>query len=88
MYANPAVEAGHGRVALQSGPIVYCVESADDLDPQQVALPVQSALKLQSAPELFGGVNVITTGEFTAIPFYCQDNRPGGGSIQVCLPER
>ena len=88
VYANPAVEADRGRVALQSGPIVYCVESADGLDPQQVALPAKSALKLQSAPDLFGGVNVIRAGEFTAIPFYCQDNRPGGGSIQVWLPER
>ncbi len=93
VYANPAVAADRGRVALQSGPIVYCVERDDNLDPHQIALPTQSALDLQYAPDLFGGVNVIragagTTEEFTAIPFYCQDNRPGGGSIAVWLPER
>ena len=93
VYANPAVEADRGRVALQSGPIVYCVESADNPDLQQIALPVQSVLELQYAPDRFGGVNVIRAGKgmsdaFTAIPFYCQDNRPSGGTVEVWLPER
>jgi DUF1680 family protein len=57
VYAHPKVSADRGRVALQRGPVVYCLESVDngdDLD--QISLPRVSELQAHFEPELLGGV--------------------------------
>lgn len=57
VYAHPKVSADRGRVALQRGPVVYCLESADngdDLD--QISLPRTSELAAVYEPSLLGGV--------------------------------
>jgi DUF1680 family protein len=100
IYAHAEVAADRGRVALESGPIVYCIEQKDNPKMNSVFLKPDSAVHLAFRPDLFGGVNVITgeasslrqdrspdTVLFTAIPFYCQDNRPGDGRLEVWLPE-
>lgn len=61
VYAHPNVSADRGRVALQRGPIVYCLESADngdDLD--QISLPRTSELEAHFEPGLLGGVVSLT----------------------------
>ena len=63
VYASPNVAAGRGRIALQRGPLVYCLESADnspDLD--ALTLPPDAPLCAEFRPDLLGGV-VVLRGE-------------------------
>ena len=60
VYADPRVQANRGRVALRRGPIVYCLESADngpDLD--ALTLPREAEITAQFEPDLLGGVVVL-----------------------------
>jgi len=58
--ANPMVEADVGRVALQRGPLVYCVEAMDNGGHvRNMALPLHGQLRVQRCPDLLGGVTVI-----------------------------
>ncbi len=60
LQAHPKVEADRGRVALQRGPLVYCLEAADNGGPvRQFALGPDAALTAEHRPELLGGVTVI-----------------------------
>jgi hypothetical protein len=60
MAAHPAVAADRGRVALARGPIVYCLEAADnDGSVRSVYLPREAALEAHFEPDLLGGVTVI-----------------------------
>ncbi|NQU23181.1 MAG: glycoside hydrolase family 127 protein [Candidatus Nealsonbacteria bacterium] len=99
--AHAKVEADVGRVALQRGPIVYCVEAVDHkVDVRQLSLPADAKLQAEHRPDLLGGVSVITgegtvreaeSGELKparllAVPYYAWDNRRGG-PMAVWLPE-
>jgi len=58
--AHPRVVADAGRVALQRGPIVYCLEAADNGGRvRNLALPRSSQLTARHVPDLLGGVTVI-----------------------------
>lgn len=58
--AHPRVSANAGRVALQRGPLVYCLEAADNGGRvRNLALPRSSPLTARHLPELLGGVTVI-----------------------------
>ncbi|MCX7848175.1 MAG: glycoside hydrolase family 127 protein [bacterium] len=61
VYAHPEVRQLAGRVALQRGPIVYCVEGCDNATQtlERLALPRGAELKAVFEPELLGGVTVI-----------------------------
>lgn len=99
--ANAKVEADAGRVALQRGPIVYCLESVDnERSVRSIALPPDTMVMIERRPDLLGGVTILKgaalargpegseTKPFTltAIPFYARDNRTPG-YLQVWLPE-
>lgn len=59
--ANPLVEADRGRVALQRGPIVYCLEGVDNGGRvRSLALPPDSPVTAEHRPGLLGGVTVLT----------------------------
>jgi DUF1680 family protein len=59
--AHPKVRADSGRVALQRGPVVYCLEEVDNgADLDGVCLPRTAALRARSRRDLLGGVTVIT----------------------------
>ena len=67
VYAHPQVGQDVGAVALQRGPLVYCVEQADQRDPvPQLRLPAGAALASHFEPDLLGGV-VVVTGEALAV---------------------
>jgi DUF1680 family protein len=64
VWANPAVRALQGRMALQRGPIIYCLEGVDhgeimldriSIDPQQVA----NEFQVEHREDLLGGVSVL-----------------------------
>jgi hypothetical protein len=60
MQAHPNVTADRGRVALQHGPIVYCVEAADnEADVRKLALPRDAELTAEHRADLLDGVTVI-----------------------------
>ena len=58
--ADARVSAAAGQVALQRGPVVYCVEEADN-GPHLAALslPRASELKARVVPDLLGGCVVL-----------------------------
>jgi len=60
IYANPAVAANSGKVALRRGPLIYCVEGADNED-DVLGLSISDG-KIgteEYQPELLGGVQVL-----------------------------
>lgn len=60
LESHPYVTGNEGRVALQRGPLVYCVEQTDvGIDPRDLVLPADSPLCSTWEPELLGGVAVI-----------------------------
>lgn len=57
VYSHPAVPENIGRVALQRGPLVYCLEEADNGSQLwQVQLPVSAEISEQTEPDLLGGI--------------------------------
>ncbi|MCF7973309.1 MAG: glycoside hydrolase family 127 protein [Phycisphaerae bacterium] len=62
--AHPLVEEARNQVAVQRGPIVYCLESSDlpnGTDIDDIALTATPAFKAQYDPKLLGGITVIKT---------------------------
>jgi DUF1680 family protein len=62
MQAHPLVEEARNQVAVQRGPLVYCVESTDlphGVRVQDVILPRGIALRPRFDPGLLGGVTVL-----------------------------
>jgi DUF1680 family protein len=68
LYAHPGVIMDAGRVALKRGPLVYCVEEADNPGGrvQRFRLPRESELKLSTRADLFDGT-VTLSAEAVAI---------------------
>jgi hypothetical protein len=59
--AHPRVRSDVGRVALQRGPLVYCLEGVDNgAKVRHLALPRQAELRAIHQPELLGGVTTVT----------------------------
>jgi hypothetical protein len=61
VQAHPNVRANCGRVALQRGPLVYCLEESDNgKNLNDLALPREENLAVRFEKNLLGGVAVIT----------------------------
>ncbi|MFL5697671.1 MAG: glycoside hydrolase family 127 protein [Ktedonobacteraceae bacterium] len=59
-YAHPNVRQDAGLVALQRGPLVYCLEGADQNVPlQRIVVPRTAELTSHFEPDILGGVTVI-----------------------------
>ncbi len=62
IYANPHVSTDVGRVAVQYGPLVYCLEQADNGPGlQTVCLPADAAFTKQAEPDKLGGIVELRT---------------------------
>jgi DUF1680 family protein len=60
LSAHPEVQADQGHVALQRGPLIYCLEQCDHPEPlHRLALPSTAALTSHFEPNLLGGVVVL-----------------------------
>lgn len=58
--ANPNVKANHGLLAIQRGPLVYCLEQCDQSEPlAAMFVPVSAELKPEKEKSLLGGVVAI-----------------------------
>ena len=61
IIAHPQVKADQDKVALQRGPIVYCLEWADNADGAlNRVIPDDARLTAEHRPDLLNGVTVIT----------------------------
>lgn len=57
VYAHPDIRQDSGMVALQRGPLVYCLEQVDNATPlQHIYLPQDSELTAEFDPDLLGGM--------------------------------
>ena len=85
--ANEQVEADRGLVAVQCGPIVYCVESPDNAKPiDSISINQQTQLKVEWQPEKLYGINQIVTNDgVTLIPYYAWAHR-GVSDMEVWIP--
>jgi DUF1680 family protein len=98
--ANKLVVADAGQVAIERGPIVYCLEGKDN-GPELMKLALADTTKLSAifVPEMLSGV-VTISGEatvtankavkslkITAIPYFVWDNR-GINEMKVWLPRK
>ncbi|GIO15512.1 hypothetical protein J19TS2_50670 [Cohnella xylanilytica] len=91
--ARAEVEANRGRLAIQRGPLVYCVEQADnpELAYDAFALSAGEPFLRSYRPDLLGGVTVLIGQEGKGkpcllIPYYAWDNREEG-FMQVWIRE-
>ncbi|WP_347549130.1 beta-L-arabinofuranosidase domain-containing protein [Pseudalkalibacillus hwajinpoensis] len=63
VYANPNVRHNIGKVAIQRGPVVYCLEQVDNGETlNAILLPESSTLQADYDTDLLDGV-VVVTGE-------------------------
>jgi DUF1680 family protein len=80
VVAHPFVSQLQGQVALQRGPLIYCVEGADHHGPSEMILAPDPQLRDEYRPDLLGGVVTIVGrtqdgGIVCAVPYYAWDNR-------------
>lgn len=92
--ARPEVEADRGRVAVQRGPVVYCLEQSDHpgLSYDAFSIPSGAKFSVEHLPELLGGVSVLQSRDTEGrplrfIPYYAWDNREAG-FMQVWVREQ
>ncbi len=81
VVGHPFAGAIRERVAIQRGPVVYCVEGVDNQMVKDPVLPANAQFRSQYRADLLGGVGTITAkdaegNEITAIPYFTWDNRP------------
>lgn len=95
---NKNVAENAGKVAIERGPIVYCIEGADNgTQLSKLALPDNAALSSNFSPETLSGVVTISgemmitggkttqTQKVTAIPYFVWNNR-GANEMKVWIP--
>ncbi|WP_145027112.1 glycoside hydrolase family 127 protein [Paenibacillus sp. Y412MC10] len=91
VHARPEVEADRDRVAVQRGPLVYCLEQADnpELDYDMFAVRPGISFGLEPRDEL-GGIVALTgfdgQRQYRFVPYHLWDNREPG-FMQVWLKE-
>lgn len=67
VWAHPEVTQDVGCVALQRGPLIYCLEQVDLTAPvDHIRLTVGAELAAEFAPELLGGVVTVTGAALAA----------------------
>jgi hypothetical protein len=86
------VDAIRGCVAIERGPLVYCIEAADlpgrvELEDVRVGQPILADTKRDDVAPSAMGVHVATTSndEFDAIPYFMWANRRQG-AMRVWIP--
>ncbi|MFD0793663.1 glycoside hydrolase family 127 protein [Mucilaginibacter litoreus] len=91
IQAIDSVKANQGKVALQRGPLVYCVEqSAEINNPTDIVVSKNSVFTSAYRKDVLGGIvelktNMRDNSVLTAIPYYSWANR-GKSNMQVWLP--
>lgn len=81
IVGHPFAGAIREHVAIQRGPVVYCVEGVDNPLHKEPILSKNPRFEAQYRTEFLGGLVTITANDrngevFSAIPYYAWDNRP------------
>ncbi len=90
--ANENVEADKGMLAIERGPIVYCVEEIDNPKIDELYISENTQFSSSFNPELLAGVEVVKASgdteieSFKAIPYYVWNNR-GENKMSVWIDE-
>ena len=86
LASREEVKADRGRIALQRGPIVYCVEWPDNPGGhvRDLVLTDDEKLTAKFEPDLLNGVETIKDEHLKAIPYYAWANR-GKGDMEVWI---
>ncbi|MEM7538476.1 MAG: glycoside hydrolase family 127 protein [Chloroflexota bacterium] len=89
VLSHEAVEANQGLVALERGPILYCVESIDNMNPiDAVTVADDTDFTVTHQADLLHGVNTVQWDSqghtVTAIPYYAWAHR-GNSQMAVWL---
>jgi DUF1680 family protein len=86
LASREEVKADRGRVALQRGPIVYCLEWPDNpgIEVRNLVLANDEKLTAEFEPNLLNGVETIEGEHLKAIPYYAWANR-GKGDMEVWI---
>lgn len=103
VLCNEKVEENSGKVALERGPVVYCLEGADNNGHVlELSLPDDSVLEAEYCGDKLGGIMLIKgkcaaldsvkegkqlRKKFTAIPYYVWGHR-GAGEMAVWIPRK
>ena len=90
--ADPRVKADSGKLAVQRGPLVYCMEETDNAQTyDRAGINSQTRFTDKFMPDLLGGVAEITAetpaGPLHLIPYYAWDNREAG-RMKVWIDEK
>ena len=75
-----------GKVAMERGPLVYCIEEMDNRNIDDITVPQEVSFISEFNPDLLNGVEVVKTAGFSAIPYYAWNNR-GANKMKVWLDE-
>ncbi len=83
---DPHVDAVRGCVAVERGPLVYCLESTDqDTDLSEVRADPGAAIAEDGIARALGGAPLLTTDGLTFIPYHAWGNR-GLATMRVWVP--
>ena len=91
--ANKKVSDDLGKVAIERGPIVYCLEGADNPAIDKITISANTQLtssfnaKLLEGIQIISGSNQLPSEKFTAIPYFVWNNR-GANKMKVWIPEK
>ena len=85
LVSNEKITTNRQKVALEYGPIVYCMEKTDNADFTNAALELKQPVKVAFRPSFLNGLNVLTTGNYTFIPYYAWGNR-GNTPMKLWIP--
>ncbi|MCI1208142.1 MAG: glycoside hydrolase family 127 protein [Treponema sp.] len=81
------VVENRGQLALQRGPVVYCIEEQDCAVPlEQITAGRFTAAAASFRKDFLGGVTLLSGEGVTAVPYYAWSNR-GVGKMKVWIPE-
>ncbi len=88
--ADPRVKEDEGLRAIQRGPVVYCLEEADNAEGfDSLFLTENTRFETSALPDKLGGIMEISAvngaGRLTYIPYYAWDNR-APGKMKVWIP--
>jgi DUF1680 family protein len=90
IVGHPFAGAIRERVAIQRGPVVYCLEGVDHPSVNDPLLPETVQFQAQFRSELLGGVVAITSkdvdgNQILAVPYFTWDNRAAPNTEQDWL---
>lgn len=91
--ANKKVSDDLEKVAIERGPIVYCLEGVDNPAIDQITISANTQLTSSFKPKLLEGIQIISGSnqlgneKFTAIPYFVWNNR-GANKMKVWIPEK